>query len=302
MGFEFSSRMGIQSQVREIAAQQVDKALKEVALEDADFVQTVHKARRHCKRLRGLLRLVEPRFKRFADENWAIRDAMNLLAGSRDAAVMLETMEALAQFDGEKSEPRMEPALIDAVRLLLEQRIQTLPEAAAQRGLLEPFSQALIKIGERVGDWSIKGHGFRCLGDGLEETYRRMRQEMAFARRSPNADALHEWRKHTKYHWHHVGLLQAAAPQMLEGRQQLLDQLAETLGDHHNLAVLDQALCDERGPIAEADISVVRHVIGERQAMLAEQAFTLGQQLVAEKPSSLRARFAKYWALLPAEK
>lgn len=302
MNFEFSSRIRVQRQVRKIAAQQIDKALRQAALADADFVQVVHKARRHCKRLRGLLRLIEPRFKRFAEENLAVRDAMNLLAGSRDAAVMRETMEALAGFDREKSEPGMDRALVDAVCQLLEQRSEMLPDAAAQRRLLEEFSAALTRIRARVGGWSIKGSGFGCLGDGLEQTYRRMRREMVAAQRSPTADALHEWRKHTKYHWHHMGLLQAAAPEMLEGRRHLLDQLGETLGDHHNLAVLDQTLGDEPGPIAEAEIAVVRQVIGERQTSLAGQAFSLGQQLVAERPSALRSRFAQYWALLPVEK
>jgi hypothetical protein len=89
-----------------------------------------------------------------------------------------------------------------------------------------------------------------------------------------------------------VGLLHAAAPDLLRARKASLDRLGEMLGDHHNLAVLGDTLA-ERGD------GGVREAITEQQAILASDAFALGRQLTAEKPTALRDRFEQYWALLP---
>ena len=152
------------------------------------------------------------------------------------------------------------------------------------------------QVGDRARSWRIRGHGFAALADGFGLTYQRMAESMEEASKAPTAEALHEWRKHAKYHWHHVSLFTRAAPDLLGDLKDRLDQLGELLG---NLHVLDEHLAadpDLDSPGAERAIAVV---IADRQSVLAEQAFALGRQLVVEKPGAIGRRFKHYWQLLP---
>ena len=160
--------------------------------------------------------------------------------------------------------------------------------------MLAGFAVLFEAAAKRAKDWSLSGRGFDRIGDGLEATYRRMRDGLVSAETVQTAEALHAWRKDCKYHWHHVSLLLPTAPDLLRPRRAAVDRLAEMLGDHHNLAVLDETLAPREG------VAAVREVIAERQALLAFDAFELGRQLTAEKPGMLRDRFEQYWSLLPA--
>ncbi|RYE56955.1 MAG: hypothetical protein EOP20_08165, partial [Hyphomicrobiales bacterium] len=74
MGFSFDQRKHMARQVRAVASDQIDAAIK-VAQGHGDFHEAIHRLRRRCKKVRGLLRLVRPNFSQFDIENTAIRDA-----------------------------------------------------------------------------------------------------------------------------------------------------------------------------------------------------------------------------------
>lgn len=299
MVFSFTRRTDVKDQVRRIAIDQVEAALEECR-GDGDIDKTVHGLRRRCKKLRGLLRLIEPKCKVFRAENRVLRDAAQGLSGTRDAAVMVQTFDALVEFDSKgEGSPQLDAALTRALRRILRGRVIAGPETIDRQQLLGDFVAALTPLAKRAETWAIDGRGFACLGAGLEQTYRRMRDGMAHARDEGRAEALHEWRKHAKYHWYHVGLLHRAAPELLRGRKNLLDQLAELLGDHHNLHVLQETLSTAPEPIPAKGSGALGDVIAERQILLEARAFELGRQLAVEKPAALRRRFELYWQLLP---
>jgi len=294
MGFGFTQRRGIEGQVRAIAGERIDRALEEAAGGEADFNKLVHGLRRQCKKLRGLLRVIEPHFKHAKRENGAFRDAAGGLSGTRDAAVMVTTLTGLLDFDRRRAGgPRVGAALGEALTAEFDAATGAPPDEHAAAKILRHFIETFEVARPRVDDWQLSGRGFDQIGDGLEDTYRRMRNGLADAETEQTAEAMHEWRKDAKYHWHHVALLQRAAPDVLKPRKASLDRLGEMLGDHHNLAVLDGRLDGRR------DADAIRTVIAERQAMLASDAFALGRQLAAEKPAVLRDRFEQYWSLLP---
>ena len=96
---------------RAIALDQLDEALSDLDNPDRDGRSVVHEARRRCKKLRGLLRLVRPVFPEFARENAAIRDAAALLSHLRDAEVLHQTVAELVEW-------RHDDALVRIVREL----------------------------------------------------------------------------------------------------------------------------------------------------------------------------------------
>ncbi|MDF2799870.1 MAG: hypothetical protein K0R85_2614 [Devosia sp.] len=285
MGFKFQPREeGAGAGVRRIALEQVEAALAEAKdLSDPD--ETIHSLRKRCKKLRGLLRLIKPRFKHFAQENAAVREAANGLAGNRDAAVMIKTLESLREDDINLP--------ISAVRALLQANNEASGEQGDPETLADEFSTRFGDLRERIPNWSVRGHGFDSLAEGLHDNYRRMRQGMEAAADSDDPVQFHEWRKAAKYFWHHLSLLSACAPAMTKPYRAGVAELETTLGNHHDLTVLE----DFVGGLSDPSVPSILITIRQRRDHLGQEAIALGRQLGAEKPDALVGRLGQYWAL-----
>jgi CHAD domain-containing protein len=291
MSFAFTHRKNVEAQVRAMALEQIEKGLEEASQPNDEPNKIVHGLRRRCKKLRGLVRLVGPNFKRADKENKAFCDAASSLSQSRDAVVMVETFAGLLEFDQEGGTRRIGEIEAGRIRQVLEG--EAAPAEAWNKDRFAEFRTIFKAARKRTAKWSIDSRGFDAVSDGLIGNYRQFRQRMAAAEDDPVAEQLHEWRKFAKYHGHHLGLLRRSAPDLLKNRQAAIGQLGDLLGDHHNLAVLEQKL-------AQLDIGgSVLEVIAARQQELAAAAFFMGRQLGAEKPAALRRRLEKYWLLLP---
>jgi CHAD domain-containing protein len=270
MSFAFERDDGtVEQGLQRIATEQIDKALMEASAPEAEFDPTVHQLRRRCKNLRGLLRIVRPELKAFKDEDSAISSIASQLSHARDAAVMLETFAGLAKEapDAEGTAP---------LRDILTERSRSLT--------LQIDEKTLIR--ERFG----------AIADGIEDTYRRMRRRMVEAEADGLPATMHAWRKQAKYHRHHIMLLRRHAPEVLDSRTKLLADLAEFLGQHHDLAVLVEVLT-ARVAGQSAALDTISEMAERRQDKLAAQAFALGRQIGAEKPGAMTERLRRYWTL-----
>jgi CHAD domain-containing protein len=269
--------------VRRIAREEIEAMFG--ILEGSEQDKVVHGVRRRCKRLRGLLRLVRPMFKKARKEDAAVRDAARLLSGARDADVMGETVLALAQKTN-----LLTAAQAEALAARLRRR-QDAPVPDLAR-----FRTELAEIHARISGWDVRGDGFAALEDGFADTYRRMRREMKAAFKSGQAEDFHAWRKRVKYHWHHLGLLREAAPELAEARREQASALGEVLGEHHNLHVLCGHLETGFADLAEAGAAAALSAARVRQAEYEAEARAIGDELCAEKPKALTRRLGAQWA------
>ena len=284
----------VEQGVRRIAIEQIDKALLSASGPQADFGETVHQLRRRCKSLRGLLRMVREGMDDFRVEDRAIQGAASRLSQVRDAAVVVQTFDKLmdslpeAQVLGDQERQQL--------RDLLTERSHGAMLHVDQGAAIAGFCEVLVDVRGRAAKWTLRHKGFGAIGDGIEDTYRRMRQQMREAEVDGSPVVLHAWRKQAKYHRNHLMLLRHHAPDVLAGRSKLLAELADLLGVHHDLEVLVEVLS---GRIAGASASLdsIAAVAAERQATLAEQAFTLGGQMAADKPRDLTRQLKRYWTL-----
>jgi CHAD domain-containing protein len=298
MSLPFQQQRHVARQVRRIAEDLAGKAEDDARSGTTNFDKKVHRLRTRCKKLRGLLRLVQPGFSSFKAENAAVRDAADLLGGTRDAAVLIDTFATLASDD----DCALSAALKDAVSAHLDNRARQLAHGAPRVTLLTEFADQIGEVRARAGRWEFDATGYGIIEPGLQRTYRSFCDAMAEAIDSKGDDhAMHEWRKHVKYHFHHVTLLAKSAPDLLEPRISVLKMLGTRLGEHHDLAVLAETLRDDHGAIAADGLEAVQHAIVERQAKLERSTFSIGRQLAAESPKALRRRFARQWKLLPRE-
>lgn len=274
----------VEETFRGIALSQIDEALQALASIEVEKRSIVHEARRRCKKLRGLLRLVRPVFPGFEMENAALRDAAALLSPMRDTAVLLETVAKLAG--------SLESQALG--RVLQQLRSTALPEPSQE--MLTEFRLRLLAVRERARAWTLRKDKPTALLKGLRQTYRQDRRRMARALASGDARDFHDWRKAHKAHGFHVALLRKAAPDVIEADLRTIDRLSDLLGVHHDLTVLLNAVdTDPQQFGGEADVAALRTAIGTRRRDIESSAAALGRQLLAERPRALAERFAGYW-------
>ena len=290
MSFAFEPDDGnVERGLRRIAIEQIDKALLEASAPQAEFDATVHQLRRRCKNLRGLLRIVRPELKAFKAEDAAVASTASRLSQARDAAVMVATFDSLVA-------ETPDAGGLAQLRDVLTERGRGLTLHIDEQALLREFCEAVLAMRERAGRWSLKRKKFGAIAGGVEDTYRRMRQSMREAAADGSSETLHAWRKQAKYHRNHMLLLRRHAPDMLNGRIKLLAELADLLGQHHDLAMLVEVL-NGRVAGASAAMNSIVDLANARQHSLGEQAFALGRQIAAEKPGALTERLQRYWVL-----
>jgi hypothetical protein len=278
----FHRKRGVARSLRRIATAEIDAALAAIASPDADEARTIHTVRQQLKRLRALVRLPRQRLLGWREENIAFRDLGRRLAGTRDADVLAETFDKLAR-----------AAEVESARLRA-QLAHSQPRADRRELLRGEIAAGLRAARERVDHWRFEGHGFALIGPGLKRIYRDMRRDEAAARAEPTPARFHEWRKQTKYHANQLALLRAAAPKIFKGYRRLADELADRLGEHHDLDAL--ALAMRRSP--DGPGRKKRRVLAamrRRNAKLEAEAFRLGDELAAERPREFLRRIETSW-------
>lgn len=290
MAYSFrTSDQSVETGLRRIAASQLEAGLDELRDDTLPRAEKVHAARKRCKKLRGLIRLVRPSFDGYSDENRVFRDAARSLSDVRDATASLEQVDELEDyFDAELKKAALKP-----LREALEKRRAAIDDDEVEEKLADMrlvFREAL----DRSETWSLEETGADAFMGGAAKTYGRARKAMKTARKSGDPADMHEWRKRVKYHWYHARLVKRLWPPVLGAYVDEADALSDDLGEHHDLHVLGErakAVLGETSETAELLVGLA----AARQAQLEEACFLRGEKLFAEKPDTLARRWGEWW-------
>lgn len=264
-----------------IAREQIGKAIAgaENAAESPE--RRVHEARRRCKKLRALFRLVRPDFSGYATENTFVRDASRGLAAARDMRVTRNTYVELMAW---ARRPVASPVTGD---------VASSPEDEVEA--LLHFAGQMRELDQRSARWQLDKIDIDTLATGLKHTYRGGRHAGREAEQRRTDGAFHEWRKYAKYHWNQLGLLESCAEEILPSAHKCAGNLAEQLGLHHDLAVLQDLLRTSPAELgSDIDVAFATDAADRRQAEIEHRIAALGRQVFAEKPRALEARFSAY--------
>lgn len=218
--------------------------------------ESIHAARRQLKKIRALLRLLrQPLGKKvFKKEDSYFRDIHHGLSGLRDEQVQQELCRRFAVPLASNTETN--PLIFRMIARRLEHGYQRLESYPAWE-----FSELQL--------WQ-----------GLEKLYRKGQESYALCLEYDNSEHLHSWRKQVKY----LGnALEIMAP--YAGNQQNfstifneLNQLADTLGEIHDLALFSQHYPEKQTACAAA------------QAPLRAVAFRVGKKCYADASEQFIAR------------
>lgn len=279
--------------IRRIVAEQVDRALGEVADAKIERAEVIHRVRKRCKKIRAALRLVRDGLgDTYARENGRYRDAARGISGARDEEAMIETCDALARrFAGREEEPVIRRVCLQ----LRERRDAFMAQGERIDAMLQEFASVMALGRKHVASLSMEGHGHDVVVSGLRRTYARARRAMQAAERDPKPANFHAWRKYVAYHWRHMQLLHHAWPAGVDARGREAQRLAECLGDLHSLHVLQAWIGSGSSALSDdADTASFLRIAEHRSRRMRRRALRLGGRLFAEKPAHLARRFGIY--------
>jgi CHAD domain-containing protein len=296
MAYRLNTTEPVETEVRRVVREQVDKALAEIRDDQLGQPETIHQVRKRCKKIRAVLRLVRGSLSdpdTYAFENACFRDAARSLSALRDTEALIEACDKLlknSQEDGKQERFASIRQELVRAREQLAQQTQQLEDK------LTAFSQKITGARRRLIHWKLNADGPQAVEYGLKRAYRRGRRAMDRAYRNPSGQNFHEWRKRVKYHWYHCRLLRDLWTPVIKARIAQLDELATLLGDYHDLDVLRPRIQSlHRQTAATKTKQRFLRMIEERQNEIRSQARHYGNKIFAEKPKHLCRRFRCYY-------
>jgi CHAD domain-containing protein len=269
--------------------------------------RAVHEMRKALKRLRALLRLLAHELGEdtYTRESAALREVAGKLAGARDAAVMLDTLDGLIQRHPRKLGRRR--SMRDLRRRLRAEHARTQRLALSDPADHAAVLGALLAFRRRVAAWSLSERAdIQLVEADLERIYRqgRARYRRVARRKGDRTIAMHEWRKRVKDLRYAAEMLDRGARSggrapdaRLRKLARAADELGELLGEEHDLAVFAERLRagarHEQSPIWRTGRRARKQLLGliaERRRALRKRALLQGRRLYAERPRSFTRR------------
>jgi CHAD domain-containing protein len=279
---------------RRITRRRIKSALQTLVPKKSDD-DSIHEARKELKKARATLRLLRDALgkKAYKRENTALRDAARPLSAVRDGRVLLDALNSLVEYYGA---PARSLHLTQFKRALSRRRTQSRKIVLGKAGPLRDARKTLRKVRSRSDHWRVGRHGWSVLGLGLKRTYAKGRDAFKQAKTRPDTDALHEWRKQTKYLWHELQLFESLDATEVQHLADAAHKVEDVLGDDHDLSVLYERALEARESFDKgATHEALLNLILRCRAGMQQKALQLGLRLYEDTPAVFSLRIEKIW-------
>ncbi|MFP4471571.1 MAG: CHAD domain-containing protein, partial [Bacteroidales bacterium] len=287
------------SAVKRIASEQINKALASIRQEDAH--EAVHDVRKRLKKVRALLRLVryDTGKEFYKKSNVYYRDLGRMLSPLRDARTQVETLGQLrrdyASETTEQWEIHVPSWIAEKEKIVIRQKLEN-------ENVLEQVRNELEQSIKSIDNWPVSEKtDFGVIYPGLNRVYKRGYKGFAKAYDTAGDKNFHEFRKRVKYLWYHINLLKLSWGPVLKRWARETHQLADDLGDDHDLTVLKATLA-ELPSIGSNPEHPVNRIIRSESDKFRTSAGILAGRIYHEKPKRFTKRMAKYWDMWQEER
>jgi len=294
MSFQLHADEGLQDGLRRIAHSELDISIHEIDDRELGRHKTVHQVRKHCKKLRGLLRLVRPAMEEvYKAENEALRDAARNLSDIRDAKSIILTYDnVMHRFADHVNQQSFDP-----IRRELNARLSDIKDNFVDERLLV-MRQQLTAVKTRVNDWFFDDQTFEPARAGLTKNRQEAVKALREAKKNPTTHRLHELRKRVKYHWYHLQILSGLWPATICPLISEFGHLGDELGNDHDLAVFGETVCHSRDQFGiPNDVRVLEGLIVQHRKLSQEACFNRAAYLFAENTEAFTLRLESYWKI-----
>ena len=286
MAYELYREENLPDGLRRICRLQVEQALA-IAKGVKDAGETsVHETRKHLKKARAALHLVEKEIGRglFRRQDHWLRDVGRLTSEMRDAEVRLATvqqLQGLAPRPGLRKYRKLEEMLVLEMETFMvafaEWQVQAIP-------LLEA-------TGAAIEAWSIDEFDYEQLRCAIQRSYKRSREALAEAKAQKTAQCFHQFRTATKRLWYQLRIIRPVNPVVLENLGTELRAVGDLLGRAHDLSFLGDRLRHEDGQL-ERESHELMAVIEASASDLQRGAADLAERFFSQRPRDFGRRMA----------
>lgn len=280
--------------MRRIAGVQVETALERLDELSSSPDEAVHEIRKHCKKLRGLVRLVRDAVRpdEYRTVNGRLRDTARMFSDARDARIRVDVFQRLLD---EEPPPLEFPDAFEEVRELLDRAHRIEVDRVASTGVLRASAElAFQESGERIGAWQLPEEPVPFLQTGLRRIYRRGQRRLLEIQDGGRPERFHEWRKRVKYLWYATRILQPAWPRAFETYAEALHDVSEWLGEGNDLTRFVSTRGIRDGNWQRRAGPLLQEMASDRRARLWARAIDLGRRIYAEPPEAFARRIGAY--------
>lgn len=289
--------------VPDVARHHLDAAIEQLEEQRNGIETAVHQARKHLKRVRALIRMVEhvdP--KHLKPVRRSLSEAARGLSELRDATALIECAESLGPYLDGRNAGDMAGPLRDAVS---RRRDLLALESPSLAHVTAPVIDACREAGEELGkaDYGAHGDAADILAEGRSRNHRKARSTLEVCHHGGHPEAFHDLRKCAQATVFQAAFLSEAWPFAMSAEAAEAKSLTDILGHEHDLEVLNILLHAEPhlfGAIAGRDR--LAELIMERRAALRHDAMTIAARLYPDGAKREAKRFAALWELAAAKK
>ena len=278
MKYKLPKSGSVAGKVRRIAASEIAQARDALShpASNGDAIASVHKARRHLKKMRGLLRLARPGLgrKQFQRENIFFRDVSREIRAARDGVALIEALDDLSHrsFNGQT------PAIVKRLRRLLVLDARKLARTLKSDGTLARTSEHLAEKRAEVKKWKLKDFTPKDARHAWCKAREAGTRAFETAQREPTDENFHEWRKKAKNLLCETLLLRNRYPALEETRH-ATEKLTHLLGEDHDLSLLAKAVVEREARLrSPSDTKVLQALLQSRRKRLHSEAFALANR------------------------
>lgn len=292
MAFHFEHHEPLADAARRIVRGEIESALQLLTGNATDRKVVVHETRKCFKRIRATLQLIDfdpP--ERFEEESSRYRNLGRVLANQRDADVLPETFDKLIS----DYTNHLEGLTLSRERSFIARHTSALLAGENFSRIKSELARELEKARSSVSDWRFNKAGSLSVTSivpaTIKKAYSRAKDNFLTVCQNPSSDKMHNWRKRIKDLLYQSHLLSDTDLTFSPAYSKRLNNLAERLGEHHDLALL-QEVVSEHGPHARENLAVVglADLISMEQARLENRATEVGCELFRDTP----AKFVKH--------
>lgn len=292
MPYRLKSGRSLTGELRRIAGKQLKQAVAELrAIGNPHRDDLIHEARRHVKKTRALIRLLQPALgQAFSASNRRLRLASHLLAPIADGEAIVDTVERV----GRRYPGRLSSASVARVRAALLERERRIDRKASLDRVLQRAAAVLKTERERIAGATLNARGFHAIAPGLERSLRRLRIAAAQANAEPTAENYHRWRRRVKDVWLQARLLESRCAGGLHREERRLEALDGCLGEHHNVVLLEQVLVGE-ALLSRRQTARWLYALRRYQTGLRRRASAFAQPFAEQKPHMVVRHVRQLW-------
>lgn len=292
MTYKLEKDLPLKKNITSVAGEEVDGCL--TSLETMNIHEAVHDIRKRLKKLRALARLVRDEMgeDNYKSINIYYRDLGRELADFRDLTAHIETIEALRERYGDHVYVNFFNSVIKQVE---KERDGMEKELRAKNFFSEHLVSKLQYAQKELVKWPVKTNDINIILPSINRVYSRGKKALKTAYQDPGKDSFHEWRKRVKYLWYQMLLLQDTWPELFSTFEAEIHELADFLGNDHDLMVLNDKLKKDGFNLNDPKQEELVHaLVKEYSDHLRSNARIKGELIYAEEPKDFTKRIAGY--------